>query len=378
MNTHKILIITDWYFPGHKAGGPVQSVHNLAQFLSKNMEVRVVTRITDLNSDVPYEGVEPNTWKLLSDNHYAIYLNQSGIRSGMIKSIVKEYKYNYILINGLFSFEFSIKPAFYALVLQHKKTFIAVRGMLHRSALSVKPLKKQLFLAFARGFGLYKNATMLASSEEEKKEIELSLPKHTIAFAPNIPVYPSEFIPQKKEGSNKFTVLCLGRISPEKNPIALVKALPNINAPICVVFAGAEGDENYSRAFHEAVRQLPANVEVVFKGNLPHSEVRDVLEISDTMVLPSLGENFGHAIAESLAASVPVVIGNNTPWHFSPENIGGIEVDPQDHEAIADAIRFFMAMDPEAMLAWRKAANQRALTYFQDNDFAKIYANLFS
>ena len=48
--------------PGYRAGGPIQSVYNLAKLLSKNFDVKVVTRITDYASIEPYEGVSADVW----------------------------------------------------------------------------------------------------------------------------------------------------------------------------------------------------------------------------------------------------------------------------------------------------------------------------
>ena len=77
------------------------------------------------------------------------------------------------------------------------KCYIAVRGMLHASALSVKPVKKQLFLAFVRGLGLYKSKTMLASSDEEVSLIKRVLgPQTNVSLLPNLPISPPAFKPK--------------------------------------------------------------------------------------------------------------------------------------------------------------------------------------
>ena len=68
-----ILIFTDWYIPGYRAGGPIQSVYNLAKLLSNNFHVKVVTRNTDYASFEAYPEVAANEWILL-----AIYRKPSG------------------------------------------------------------------------------------------------------------------------------------------------------------------------------------------------------------------------------------------------------------------------------------------------------------
>ena len=380
MNKDKkvLLILTDWYYPGYKAGGPVQSVYNLAVFLSRWMEVKIVTRITDLNSQVPYEGIEPNQWIEIGENHSVMYLDTIGIKRGTIKSLIKENKYNYILINGLFSFHFSIMPAFYTMFFGVSKTFLAVRGMLHRSALGVKPVKKYVFLAFARGFGLFKRVTMLASSREELKEIELSLGKVKIKLAPNIPMSVKRLKESKVDIGDDFKILFLGRISKEKNPIALLKAMQTFEGKCKLVFAGAPGSNDYMLNFSAEAANLPPNVEFEYISDLPHSDVPKLLESSDIMALPSLGENFGHAIFESFVHSVPVVIGNNTQWTQVEELKAGKIVDPNNSDEIKSAIQVFASMNAEEMKIWRAGANKMAVNYFETNNFKDLYLNLFS
>lgn len=380
MNKEKkvLLILTDWYYPGYKAGGPVQSVYNLAVFLSRWMEVKIITRITDLNSRVSYEGIDANQWIEIGENHSVMYLDTNGIKKGIIKSLIKENKHNYILINGLFSFYFSIMPAFYTMYFGVSKTFLAVRGMLHRSALGVKPVKKYVFLAFARGFGLFKRVTMLASSQEELKEIELSLGKVKIKLAPNIPMSVKRLKEYKVTEGDVFKVLFLGRISKEKNPIALLKAMQTFDGKCKLVFAGAPGSNDYMLNFSAEAAKLPSNVEFEYISDLPHTSVPKLLESSDIMALPSLGENFGHAIFESFVHSVPVVIGNNTQWTNVEELNAGKIVDPNSSEEIKSAIQAFASMNVEEMKIWRTGANQMAANYFETNNFKDLYLNLFS
>ena len=43
----KVLIFIDWYKPGFKAGGPIQSVSNIVSQLGKDYEFYIITRDTD-------------------------------------------------------------------------------------------------------------------------------------------------------------------------------------------------------------------------------------------------------------------------------------------------------------------------------------------
>jgi glycosyltransferase involved in cell wall biosynthesis len=375
-----ILMFSDWYYPGFKAGGPVQSAFNLAELLSKDFIVKVVTRITDLDDTNPYPNVEANTWTELEKNHFVLYLSPDKITSKYIKSLIEKEQYNILLINGLYSFYFSVLPTYYALIFKVSQVYIAVRGMLHRSALSVKPFKKQVFLAFARGFGLYRNFTMLATSEQERQEISRTLGRVKIQIAPNIPLLPSgeEKLPLKQRSREKLRILFLGRISPEKDPLTLIKALHLVNFPCEVTFCGAHLDKEYFARFSEQLKNLPAHIQTSYIAELPHKRIKDLFEQSDLMVMPSLGENFGHAIFESFVFAVPVIIGNNTPWTGIREKHAGIEIVPGNEKELSEVMRYFFEMDDAHYDLWRNGAFNMSKTYFRDNNFSEIYLRLFS
>jgi glycosyltransferase involved in cell wall biosynthesis len=376
--TPTIVIFTDWYAPGYKAGGPVQSVFNLAELLSKDCHVKVVTRNTDLNSKIAYPNITPDQWVSLGNQHEVLYISREKLGFKIIKQIIKENVNNVILINGLFSFYFSFLPALLCVSYPVRKVFIAVRGMLHTSALSVKPLKKQLFLAFARGFGLYQKPVMLATNNEEVEEIRKSLGKVKPVIAPNIPMVYQALKPRDYSPDKVFTLAFIGRIAPEKNPLTLIEALQQIQKPLKVIFCGGSNNESYLQNFNNQLRTLPPNIITEYHTEMSHHDIQNLLSETDVMALPSLGENFGHAIYESLVAGVPVIIGNNTPWKQLENKYAGIEIDPKDANALKVAILGFMAMDTADFEQWRIGANQVALEYNSTNNFRQIYLDLFS
>lgn len=373
-----LVIFTDWYVPGFRAGGPIRSVHNIARLLSEDYNIKIVTRNTDYGSSEPYPGITPDEW-LQVDGHEVMYLSEQNTGFKTIRKLCKASAGNSMLINGLFSFYFSILPMFLRFTDNTQVTLIAVRGMLHRSALAVKPFKKQLFIAFARGLGLFKNFTLMASSEYEKDEIQKSLGKQNIRIVPNVPEVPEATLRQRKFKANGIlSIVFLGRISPEKNPIALAKALNTIKFGLSVKFIGSNIDINYSNQFESVLKNLPDNIVVERINEMPNEAVKRVLSETDVMVLPSHGENFGHAIYESFAACVPVIIGNNTPWKDIEEKKAGIEVVPDDIDAISQAIKRFNEMDDTIYREWQTGAGEAAKAYFSNNNFREQYLSILA
>ena len=94
------------------------------------------------------------------------------------------------------------------------------------------------------------------------------------------------------------------------------------------------------------------------------------------MLLPSLGENFGHAIFESFANAVPVIIGNNTPWRDIEQNNGGIEVKPNDIEGIFTAISLFNNMTNQSYKILQLGALNIAQSYFEHTNFETAYTSI--
>ena len=50
------------------------------------------------------------------------------------------------------------------------------------------------------------------------------------------------------------------------------------------------------------------------EGSLNHEEVALAFRAAHFLVLPTLHENYGHAIVESWAHGCPVLLSTNTPW----------------------------------------------------------------
>jgi glycosyltransferase involved in cell wall biosynthesis len=107
---------------------------------------------------------------------------------------------------------------------------------------------------------------------------------------------------------------------------------------------GTIEDEEYWRSCQASLERLPAHVRVEYKGPAKHNQIPDVLPSYDLMFLPSLGENYGHVIAESLVAGTPVLISDRTPWRNLAEHGVGwdlpIEAGAEPfHEAMKQALK---------------------------------------
>ena len=104
------------------------------------------------------------------------------------------------------------------------------------------------------------------------------------------------------------------------------------------------------------LRLLPPHVRVTYRGEVPHARVRETFHRYDAFVFPTRGENFGHAVAESLSASCPVLCSAATPWSAVLAAGGGTVVRPLTPAAFGAALAEMAARTP----AERHRPRQRA------------------
>ncbi len=314
-NKKRILIFIDWFTPAFKAGGPVQSIANLVESLKSEYELFILTSDRDLNDPVAFENIPLNIW--LNKNGFAImYLSQDQQNLKHYRNIFRDFKFDLVYINGLFSLPFALMPLFAAR--SHKtKIIIAPRGMLGAGALKLKYFKKKLFILFSSWFGIFKNVIWHATAETEFQEIRRHFgSKADIVLAPNLPSFRlvKNVIREKKTG--QITLFFLSRISKKKNLLYAISLLKDLSPDLSIQFKiiGPIEDQQYWNECQVAISALPKQIHTEYLGSIHNNELDKYLPSYHLSILPTLHENFGHSIIESLQFGCPVIISNRTPW----------------------------------------------------------------
>ena len=317
MHTDKkrIIIFTDWYLPGYRAGGPIRSLANLVAVLKHDF--LIVTRNTDHHSATPYPEIASNIWLKLSDNVQVIYLDDDHLTSEMYQKILNDQPCDKIYFNSLFSPRFTLLPIRVARKMGlTKKCVLAPRGMLKSGALSIKSRKKKIFLIVAKLTGLFRGIRWHATSSEEEKEIKKHFPgAENIRVASNLSDVPMEKPSRPVKQRGELRLVCVARISPEKGILEALQFLKDtkFNGDVSCDFFGTQQNQSYldeCRAIGESIE----NVKIRFRGEIKPSDIPTMLFNYHFFYLTTLGENFGHAISEALTHATPVIISNLTPW----------------------------------------------------------------
>jgi len=150
----------------------------------------------------------------------------------------------------------------------------------------------------------------------------------------------------------------LGRIVEHKGLHIALEALAMVTAPVVFDVYGSREDEHYASQCEDIAARLPANITAIFHGAIAPDDVGNALRAHDALLAPTAGENFGHVIAEALAASCVVVVTPETPWTELLLKGGGRVVD-RTVLAWASGIQELAEASFEERLALRLAAGRR-------------------
>ena len=356
----KILVFVDWYLPGYKAGGPIRSVANMCSRLKDDYHFRIVTSNTDLHETKPYQHIISDSWTTGPDGTEVLYLSSAKQNFSEIKRIITEERADIIYINSVFSKPFAILP----LMVRKKffptrKVVLAPRGMLGKGALNIKPFKKKLFLLYAKLTGLYKNVRWHASSEEEVNEVKTVFgPSAETAVGLNLSKARTLVTKRRIKKAGILRLVFLSRISYKKNlegALEILSGIPAGNEIHFDIFGPAEEPEYWQRC-EQLIATMPSHIRIQYKGALANEKVSETLSAYHLSILLTFNENFGHSIAESLAAGCPVLLSDQTPWKNLSTIKAGWEFPLHEKEKIRNAILEAVNMNQETFDSWSDGA----------------------
>lgn len=344
-NKLNILIFIDWFTPGFKAGGPIKSVTNIVQSLANDFDIFIITSDRDIEDQQPYSNIIFNTW--IKKDFYSIAYLTPEIRTNFIKNELASTRYNNIYFNSFFSQHYTFEPLRIIHKLKVKsKIIIAPRGMLGKGALSIKPIKKQLFIIIVKLFGFYKNVCWHATNIEEKNDIVSIFGNNSqIYIASNISIISTDKMPISKE-VGELRLVFFSRISPKKNlefALNILKKIANKNISLDIY--GSIEDVAYWNTCKNIIEK--SNLNAHYKGELTPSNVQKALSNYHFLFLPTLHENYGHVIIEALTSGCGLILSSNTPWRNLKDKNIGYDIDLKDEMNFIEAINECLSLNQE-------------------------------
>lgn len=367
-----VLIICDYYLPGFESGGAMRTLVNMVDRLSHSFDFRVVTRDHDgPHGRTPYQGVSIDNWNRIGETD-VYYLSKSNIGARMLRKLIEEVDPDVIYLNSFFS-----PLTIFLLILKKLKRIrpipvvLAPEGEFSPGALSLKPLKKKLYVWTAKSLRILRDITWKAASDSEYADIERVVGKAgPIFIAPNMPpqVMSADRDHSEKPVKNagEVKLVFLSRYMRKKNLNWILAILKEIKGDVSLDIYGPIEDADYWEEARRIIDTLPPNIKVVAKGAVSHDQVSTVLAKYHFFILPTLGENFGHVFIEALAAGCPMVISDRTPWRGLEEKGIGWDIPLEDASKWIEVIGRCVDMHGDDYLKQSESARKFAVAWLSD------------
>lgn len=353
----RILIIMEGFFPGKKYGGPPVSVDNFCTLMNDD-ECFILATDHDLNDSTRYESISEG-WNTRA-NCKVMYVPDKEYRKATFEKLLINLKPDLLYLQGLF--QSCIIPCLYAAKKLRINVLLAPRGELCPGAINMKKYKKIPYIYAVRLLGLTQGIHFQSTSEDEHEGIIkwLKVENNRIHDLTNIPSLPKESLKRNVKRSGSVRMVFLSRVHPKKNLLAVIRYLSHVNGKASLDIYGPIEDQEYWKECQSEIAKLQPNIKVEYKGLISHDEVHRTFSKYDAFIFPTLSENYGHVIIESLIVGTPVIISDGTPWTDVNSYHAGWAYNLNEEAKFVETINYLIQIDNDDMKHYSSNSEQYA------------------
>ncbi|MBW4462398.1 MAG: glycosyltransferase [Nodosilinea sp. WJT8-NPBG4] len=303
----------------YKLGGPTQVALNIIRALR---EIEIDAEIATTNDDeaklldvpigrrVNYEGVP--VWFFPRLARFKAFIPSIGLTQWMVSHLRQ-----YDIVHNHYLFCYA--PTVGARLAQHYQVpyVSSTIGQLTPWALQQSRLKKQIYGRYIERSTLNRAAAIhctTSAEAEDARQFGISAPALVLPLGVNPTVTIASAAAKLRDRydlpSDCAIVLFLSRLHEKKRPDFLLRAFARLypkSHGYHLLLAGS-GEADYCNYLKTLTSTLDIADSVTFTGFVSGSDKDLLLQGSNLFALPSYSENFGIAVAEALAAGLPVVI----------------------------------------------------------------------
>jgi glycosyltransferase involved in cell wall biosynthesis len=400
-----VLVLSPYYLPARRSGGPVRSLSNMVAHLGEEFRFQVLTRDREFDDRSPFPDVRAGAWHRVgkADVRYLApaELSFGGWRRHLCETPVGATPALPLLyLNSFFSPSFTIKPLLLRRfgLLPRLPFVLAPRGEFSPGALAIHARKKRAYLALTKAIGLYDGLLWHASTPLEEGDIRRCIgqdcrvivspyfwPAESRREASGVLPAPSDQWRARGPRQEERNVLCsrltphasrlkplkapgkleiafVSRISRKKNLDGALRMLHGVEGDLQFNIYGSVEDEAYWAECRDLIRRLPPNIRVQWHGALDHADALEAMRQNQLFFLPTLGENFGRVIIEAMLEGCPVLISDQTPWRNLAERGAGWDLPLDRDDLFRQALRACVAMDAARFREHSRRAREYGLS----------------
>jgi glycosyltransferase involved in cell wall biosynthesis len=358
------------FWPGYDSTGPNISLKAFCEALCDEFDIRILARIPVKLERMP--DFDLHAWH---DRGFAKvrYLKGGRVGAAGLRRVLSETPGEVIMLNSFFDRTFTIPTLAMrrAGLIPRRPVLLAPRGEFSEGALSLKAPQKSYYRKLVHAADLLGDSHLVATSELELADIRKQFPRAEVSLIPNFRgLFPLPHR-QPRPADAPLQLVFLGRISRVKGLDFGLQAIAASKRRIRFNIYGLLQDQDYWQHCQALAAAMPDGITVDYHGEVANDQVAGIIARHDAMLLPSLSENFGHAIFEALASGTPVIIGDRTPWRGLVARQAGWDLPVGDQAAFVDALRTLADFGPDERTAWQQGARACAEDHVRNNQAAQ-------
>ncbi len=357
-------------------GGVEKYIHYLSKALSdRGHEVILIDLPRDSGLQVPYRRLEVESNVGRRGHKLAIHIIQglrfSQFAARVLRKLVDQERVQVVNFHGQFASAFGIRAA--------KRSGVPAVFTMHNPLWSddqacSSPLLRALFTLESFAESAADHVIGLSCSVTENRVRYFGLDPSKVSIVP-VGVddfwfrdsFPDTSGRSSRERGRSAMILQVGRISPYKNQLALLEALPSIlrrGFDARLMFVGPTGSGDYLKKLRTRASRTDLEDRVTFAGSVPTTTLVSLYAQADVVVLPSIRENCPQSLLEAMALGKAVVGSDIGPIREILRDGAGRFVPLGSLEAMASEICLLLA-DGDLRASTGERARKRAQTEYR-------------
>ena len=368
-----ILHVTPTFYPATYWGGPIWSTKAICDGMNDAPDVTLRVLTTDAAGPDRSQKVTPAP--LPYRVHYARRVAGHSISPGLVQQLPAAMRWaDVVHLTGVYNTP--TLPVFALAKAMDKPLVWSPRGALQATQDWAEAPRSTAKKSFEVALNILRPRRIVMHATAQA-EVAASLRRFTRMATKIIPnaVDIPPLAARKKSNQQDLRLIFLGRLHPKKGLSELLAAMHQLPRHFSLDVYGA-GDADYTDALHNLAAGLGARV--CFHGHLADAGKAAAFAKADLFVLPSYAENFGIAVAEAMAHSVPVLTTTATPWQ-GLDGRGCGRCVSMEADNLAAEIAALAAQDLVAMGARGRAwVAQDFATQPMIDAFAALYQDLLT
>lgn len=380
----RVLVLTETYLPGYLAGGPVKSLASLVHTLGDEIDWHILTRDRDFRAAQSYGSVPMDQWATVGKAQ-VFYATPGKQALAQWLNVIRRTPHEVLYLNSYFSPSFSWIPlvALRAGLIPRQPVVIAPRGEFSAGAIALKAWKKRPAMAVFKALGLHSKVLWHASTDAEAADIsrESGASPAEIYVARNLATPLSAFGAVTESLPITFgaslRVVFASRITRKKNLAFALRVLKRCSIPLHFSIIGPAEDAEFWQECRTQIAELPANVAIEVMGPMTPESLARELPKYDVFFLPTLGENYGHAIVEAWQAGLLVLTSDQTPWRNLQARGLGWDLPLHDEVAFSEALQLAHSRTLSVREEQRKACLAFGVSVVEDPEAVAANRDMF-